>query len=95
MAKAKADNRPAPETPPAGEDKVPDFESALEELEQIIERLEGGELSLEHSLKEFERGVRLSRTCHQALQQAEQRVQQLIEEDGQLRFEDFDLPPEP
>ena len=94
MTKTKADKERTAESQAASDDRVPDFESALEELEQIIERLEGGELTLEHSLKEFERGVRLSRTCHEALQQAEQRVQQLIEEDGQLRFEDFDLPPE-
>ena len=91
---AKAEEGTAAEPAAASDDKVPEFETALEELEQIIERLEGGELTLEHSLQEFERGVRLSRTCHEALQQAEQRVQQLIEEDGQLRFEDFDLPPE-
>lgn len=78
-----------------GGDSVPEFESALAQLEQIIESLEGGELTLENSLKEFERGVKLSRTCHSALEQAQQRVQQLIEEDGQLRFEDFDLPPDP
>lgn len=74
---------------------LPDFEAALSELEKIVARLEEGDLTLEGSLNEFERGVALTRTCHQTLQVAEQRVQQLIEEDGQLRFEDFDRPPTP
>ena len=52
----------------------PDFESALNELETLVEQLERGELSLEQSLEHFERGVQLTRRCQQALQQAEQRV---------------------
>ena len=76
------------------EEASPDFESSLNELEAIVARLETGDLSLENSLKEFERGVELTRNCHQALQKAEQRVQQLVDEDGQLRFEDFDVSPD-
>jgi exodeoxyribonuclease VII small subunit len=55
-----------------------DLEKSLEELETIVEQLEAGELPLEKSLKEFERGVRLSRECQGALKDAEQRVQRLM-----------------
>lgn len=56
------------------------FETALVELEQIVTRLEGGELPLEDALNEFERGVQLARQGQVKLQQAEQRVQILLSE---------------
>jgi exodeoxyribonuclease VII small subunit len=55
-----------------------DLEKSLAELETIVEQLESGELPLDRSLKEFERGVRLSRECQGALKDAEQRVQVLM-----------------
>lgn len=55
-----------------------DLEKSLAELESIVEQLESGELPLDKSLKEFERGVRLSRECQGALKDAEQRVQVLM-----------------
>lgn len=55
------------------------FESSLEELEGIVEDMEGGELSLEASLKAFEKGIKLTRECQEALNQAEQKVQILME----------------
>jgi exodeoxyribonuclease VII small subunit len=63
--------------------KPTDFEKAFKELEQVIERLEKGELSLEESLKDFERGVALTRTCQQALKEAEQKIQTLVQEGGE------------
>lgn len=54
------------------------FETALVELEQIVSRLEGGELPLEEALNEFERGVQLARQGQVKLQQAEQRVHILL-----------------
>ena len=54
------------------------FETALSELEQIVTRLEGGDLPLEEALNEFERGVQLARQGQVKLQQAEQRVQILL-----------------
>ena len=48
-----------------------DFEQSLAELQQLVERLEGGELSLEESLSAFEQGIRLTRDCQGALGQAE------------------------
>jgi exodeoxyribonuclease VII small subunit len=56
------------------------FETALAELEQIVTRLESGELPLEDALNEFERGVQLARQGQVKLQQAEQRVQILLSE---------------
>jgi exodeoxyribonuclease VII small subunit len=55
-----------------------DLEKSLADLEAIVEQLESGEMPLEKSLKEFERGVRLSRECQGALKDAEQRVQVLM-----------------
>jgi exodeoxyribonuclease VII small subunit len=66
------------------------FEAALEELEQLVERMETGELSLEESLKAFERGVVLTRDCQKALKDAELRVQALTETDAGLSLEDVD-----
>ena len=55
----------------------PDFESALEELESLVSQLEKGELSLDDSLKQFKRGVELTRNCQQILDRAQQTVEQL------------------
>lgn len=57
--------------------RIPDLDKALGELEKIVEELESGELPLEKSLQQFEKGVRLSRECQAALEAAEQRVQML------------------
>ena len=59
------------------------FEAALAELEQLVAKMEDGELTLDESLKAFERGVTLTRQCQTALQQAELKVQALTK-DGQL-----------
>lgn len=60
-----------------------DFEKSLAELESIVERLEQGDLSLEQSLKQFERGIALARSCQAALKQAEQKVEMLLVRSGQ------------
>jgi exodeoxyribonuclease VII small subunit len=54
------------------------LEKSLEELEALVARLEGGDLPLEQALKEFERGVKLTRQCQTALQEAEQKVEILL-----------------
>jgi exodeoxyribonuclease VII small subunit len=59
-----------------------DFESALEELETLVTAMEDGELSLEESMLAFEKGIKLTRECQSALRQAEQKVQILINENG-------------
>ena len=61
------------------------FEKSLEELEGIVEDLESGDLSLENSLKSFEKGIKLARQCQEQLSKAELQVQKLIEENGELR----------
>lgn len=60
-----------------------DFEASMTELEKIVERLEQGDLPLEESLRQFERGVALTRSCQAALKQAEQRVAVLLQKPGQ------------
>lgn len=62
--------------------KQPDFESALAELETLVETMEAGDLSLEESLKQFERGISLTRGCQASLQEAEQKVQILLNKTG-------------
>ncbi|CDF82204.1 hypothetical protein PKB_0836 [Pseudomonas knackmussii B13] len=70
--------------------KAVDFEQSLAELQTLVERLESGELSLEDSLGAFEQGIRLTRDCQSALSQAEQKVQILLERDGELSEAPFD-----
>ncbi len=59
-----------------------DFEQALADLEQLVERMEHGELTLEESLKDFERGIALTRSCQKALAEAEQKVKMLVQKNG-------------
>jgi exodeoxyribonuclease VII small subunit len=65
------------------------FEESLAELEQLVERMEQGNLPLEDSLKLFERGVQLTRSCQKALKDAEQKVQILLEENGEPTLQAF------
>lgn len=62
------------------EPQAPAFEGALKQLEDIVQRLEKGELSLEESLKLYEEGIRLSRLCHTKLDEAEGRIEQLLKD---------------
>ena len=59
-----------------------DFESALKELESLVEKMEHEDIRLEDSLQHFERGIELTRHCQQALREAEQKVQILLEKGG-------------
>lgn len=68
-----------------------DFEKSLENLEELVTAMEEGELSLEESLQAFEKGIKLTRECQSALKNAEQKVQILINENGdteELNIED-------
>ncbi len=56
----------------------PNFENSLAELQQIVAKLEDGSVGLDASLAEFERGVKLLRTCYQILEHAEQKIEMLI-----------------
>lgn len=64
-------------------DATVNFETAMQELESLVSRMEQGEHSLESSLKDFERGVELTRICQKALSEAEQKVQILTRNTGQ------------
>lgn len=76
---------------PSAIDSPPDFESALAELESIVQELERGSVSLETSLERFARGVALLQRCRGLLDSAELKVRELvaIDEDGTPRLKNF------
>lgn len=65
------------------------FEEALEKLEEIVRRMEAGEMTLEESLKAFEEGIKLSRLCARKLDEADRRVEILLREEGDLTAKPF------
>jgi exodeoxyribonuclease VII small subunit len=66
------------------------FESALENLEQLVEQLESGELSLEDSLAAFEKGVALVKSCNQKLTEVEKKIELLVrDKEGKLQLTAF------
>ena len=71
------------------EDKLT-FEQSLEELENLVDKLERGQLTLDESLETFEKGMKLARVCTQKLTKAERKIEKLIEKNGELRTEPFD-----
>ena len=77
------------------EPKVKDFESALQLLEDIVARLEAGDLPLDRALELFEEGVKLSRYCSSKLDEAERKVEILVKDaDGGMEPAPFGDPPE-
>ena len=69
----------------AGKKPAKNFEESVSELEQVVRRLESGELSLDDSLKSFETGIRLARECEERLKEAKGKVEQLIKtETGEM-----------
>lgn len=64
------------------DEAAPDFEKSLQELEQLVARLERGDLPLAESLALFEQGVSLTRACHGALAEAQQKVSMLLQQGG-------------
>jgi exodeoxyribonuclease VII small subunit len=81
-------------TPKPTKQETPDFETDMRDLEELVERLEHGDLPLEESLAAFERGVMLTRACQSALKEAEQKVEILLKKAGEPVVEDF-MPDEP
>jgi exodeoxyribonuclease VII small subunit len=70
------------------------FEKALEQLEQIVQEMEAGELTLENALKKFEEGIKLSRYCSQKLDETEKKVTLLMEQaDGSIQETPFATEP--
>lgn len=78
---------PKPTTPAPA---AADFESSLDELEQLVQRMEQGELSLDESLAAYERGISLFRKCQTTLQQAELRVRLLSDPEDPDSAQPFD-----
>lgn len=73
---------------------LPNFEDALKRLETIVEELESGELSLEDSIARYEEGMKLSRKLTQTLDEAEKRIERLVENaDGTTTTEPMELEP--
>jgi exodeoxyribonuclease VII small subunit len=67
------------------------FEKAMQQLEQIVQEMESGKLSLENALKKFEEGIKLSRFCSQLLEETEKRITLLIENaNGSIAETPFD-----
>lgn len=69
------------------------FEQALQQLEQLVNELEQGELPLEDALQKFEQAIALSRTSQTQLQQAEQKVRLLIEQNGDQQLQPYEDTP--
>ena len=73
-----------PGSPRQGDGEPIDFEAALAELEALVAKMESGSLSLEQSLDAFERGIKLTRDCQNALRSAELRIKALTQEGDEL-----------
>lgn len=87
MANQKRSSAATSDNPGEAPSGVPDFERSLAELESIVDKLEAGDLSLDESLQQFERGVQLTRLCQAALRQAEQKIEILMRKSDSNEFE--------
>ncbi len=67
------------------------LEKALNDLEDLVEELESGDLPLEKAMKKFEEGIKLTRGCQAALKDAEQKVEILLKSAGGEELEDFEV----
>ncbi len=66
------------------------FEKSLAELEDIVNKMEQGDLTLEDSLAAFEKGVKLTKECQKALKSVEQKINKLTSKGNKLHLEPFD-----
>ena len=74
---------------------APSFETSLHRLEQIVKKLEGGDLPLDDAMKLFEEGIQLSQQCQKQLEEAENKVEILLKKaDGKVVARKFELPGE-
>ena len=71
--------------------KIGDFETNLENIDEIIEKLESGELSLENSIKEYEKAMKLIKSSSDILERAEGKIIKVSESDGEITFEEGDV----
>lgn len=70
------------------------FEEAMEKLEQIVGRLESGDVPLEQAIELYQEGMQLSGLCSKKLEQVEKKIQLLVDEDGELKPQEWDPPQE-
>lgn len=66
------------------------FEEQMEQLEEIVEELEKGELSLEDSVSKFEQGIKISKECNKTLEEAEKKITILVNQEGEMKEENFE-----
>lgn len=65
------------------------FEESIEELEKIVESLENDELNLDDSIAKFEQGMKIAKDCNKKLEEAEKKITVLLNENGNIKEEDF------
>jgi exodeoxyribonuclease VII small subunit len=70
------------------------FEEALAKLEEIVRKMEQGELTLDESLASFEEGIRLARLCARKLDEAERRIEILLKKEGDPEVKPYNPEPE-
>lgn len=73
------------------EKKNADFEQSLERLEQLVEEMDSGELSLEEMIRHFEEGSKLVEVCTKKLNEVEQKIEKLVKKDGKLTEVPFEV----
>lgn len=66
------------------------FEEQMEALEEIVEELEKGELSLEDSVSKFEEGIKISKQCNKTLEDAEKKITILVNQEGEMKEKNFE-----
>lgn len=66
------------------------FEESMKKLETIVTELENGNLNLDESVKKFEEGMKIAKQCNNILEDAEKKITILLEEDGELKEENFE-----
>lgn len=71
--------------------KIGDFEANLENIDEIIEKLESGELSLENSIKEYEKAMKLIKSSSDILERAEGKIIKVSDENGEITFEEGEV----
>ena len=67
------------------------FEESMKKLEGIVTELENGNLNLDESVKKFEEGMKIAKQCNTILEEAEKKITILLEKDGELKEEKFDV----
>ena len=67
------------------------FEESMKKLEEIVVELENGNLNLDESVSKFEEGMKIAKQCNGMLETAEKKITILLEKDGELKEENFDV----